>query len=57
MLHCSLAPVNASSQSSLSSISHWGEWRVNDTHIFPLDALSFPPHLKVCLQGAGWNLI
>ena len=25
--------------------------------IFPLDALVFPPHLKVCLQGAGLNLI
>lgn len=59
----------SSSQSSLSSLSHlllyplyplytrWGEWWLNDTHIFPLDALSFPPHLKVCLQGAGVNLI
>jgi hypothetical protein len=23
----------------------WGEWGVNDTHKFPLDALGFPPHL------------
>ena len=25
--------------------------------IFPLDALVFPSHLEICLQGAGLNLI
>ena len=67
--HANLRVALPSSKSSLSSISHlllyplyplytrWGEWGLNDTHIFPLDALVFPSHLEICLQGAGLNLI
>ena len=33
----------------------WGEWGVNDTHKFPLDAMRFPRHLRV-MRGDSYQL-
>ena len=33
----------------------WGEWGVNDTHKFPLDALRFPLHLED-MRGDSYQL-
>ena len=33
----------------------WGEWGVNDTHKFPLDAMRFPRHLRCICEATHIN--